>query len=123
MTVGQRGLEAPKVIAKDISLAATDTTAEIDLNGGTLVGVSIPELTSTSFTIEVASATGGTFRTARDGFGLYGTEDTDISVAIGTTSVGYYPIPKEITYGMQFARLVFSASETATITVFYRSVE
>ena len=117
------GIEANKLIYKDISLSAATTTEEIDLNGGTLVGVTIPELTSTSFTITAATASGGTFRTVRDPFGTFGIEDTDVSFAIGSTSVGFYPVPPTLTAGLRFIKLVFASSETATITVAYRSIE
>lgn len=123
MTSGTLEIGTPKVVYTDIALAAAATTAAIDLEGGTLVSVSIPELTSTTFTITVSTTLTGTYRTVRDAFGLWGTEDTDVSAAIGTTSVGFYPIPDDITKGIRFFKLVFSSSETATITVAIRSVD
>lgn len=123
MTTGTYGIEEPKLQYLDVSLSGAATTDEIDLKGGTLVGITIPELTGTSITITAATASGGTFRTVRDPFGLYGTEDTDVSLAIGTTSVGFYPLPPELTMGLRYIKLVSSASETATLTLAIRSVD
>lgn len=120
---GTLGIGTPKVRYVDRALAAATLTAEIDLEGGTLIGITIPEVVSTTIEIQAATATAGTFRTLRDPFGLYGTEDTDISLAIGTTSVGYYPVPPDITFGIRFIKLLFSASETLTVTAVIRSVE
>ena len=112
-----------KIYTADVALAASATTAEQRLNLGTLVGVSIPELTSTSFTITNSPTAGGTFRTVRDPFGSFGAADADVTASIGTTSVGYYPIPPALSAGLNYFKLVFSSSETATITLFYRSVD
>lgn len=123
MSLALRGIESSRLIYKDISLSASDTTAEIDLLGGTLVGVTIPELTSTSFTITAATTSGGTFRTVREALNTFTSADNDITFTIGSTSVGYYPIPPTLTAGLQFIKLVFSSSETATITIAYRGID
>lgn len=120
---GAQPLENGKVRYIDVALAATATTAEIDLKGGTLVGITIPELTSTSFTITAAAATGGTFRTVRDSTGIYAAAGSDITFTISSTSVGFYPIPPALTAGLRFVKIVFGSSETATITAAIRSIE
>jgi hypothetical protein len=61
------GISLPKVGFRPVSLAAAATTAEIDLEGGTLCGLLTEgDLTSTSFTITVSRISGGTFVTVKD---------------------------------------------------------
>ena len=96
------------------------STAEIDLEGGTLAGVLLEgDITSTTFTITVARVTGGTFVTVKDPVAA----GAAITYTVGATATGYFAISPQTTAGFQFCKIVFDSSETPTIFVAKRSME
>lgn len=108
---------------KKVSLAASASTDEIDLGTKTLVGIHLPNLTSTSFTITAAPETGGTFSTVKDGLGTYATAGTAITFTIGADSTGYFTIPKDAVEGLRYIKIVFGSSETADIYLSLRETD
>jgi len=107
-----------------VSLAAAQTTAAIDLEGGTLVGVYLPNLTSTTFTITASPTIDGTYQTVTDCLGtITGTAGSDITFTIGASSNKFFPLPPTLTASLMFIKLVFPSSETATITYITRNLD
>lgn len=104
-------------IIKKVTLTGATTTAEIDLGSYALVGVHLPELTSTSFTIQTTTEPGGTYRTVKDPLGLYVTAGNATTFTITATSAGYFPVPEDVCRGLRFIKLVFASSETADINL------
>lgn len=123
MTLGTAGLATEKVVYKSVTIADGTTTAEIDLKGGTLVGLFTPaSIASSSVTITVAPETGGTFVTAKDPVGSIAPAGAAYTLTIAQS--GYYAIPPSVTAGMRFIKLVMSDTETAkTFTLAYRSID
>lgn len=108
-----------------VSLISTTVTNAIQVPAGyTLVGVYVPELTSTSFTIAQAFATDGTFNTLKDPTGLYtGSAGSTITFTIGATSIGTHVIPPSIGACLNsWIKLTFSSSESAGITLIFREI-
>jgi hypothetical protein len=118
MTIGSAGMSQARVYPITKTLVA-GVTPEIDLMGGTLVGVLCPEITSTTFTITVSKTTGGTFRTVKDPL----SSGTAITYTVGSTSAGYFPISPATTAGFRFCKLNFDQSETPDVDVMVRSCE
>ncbi|CAB4213855.1 hypothetical protein UFOVP1454_2 [uncultured Caudovirales phage] len=106
-----------------ISLSSSTTTAEIDLEGGTLCALKLPELTSTTFTITWCEQSGGTFVTLKDWLGAYTTAGSAITFTIGATSLGGGTFPPALTAGLRFIKIVFDSSETADIIVVKRNID
>lgn len=106
-----------------VALAASATTAAIDLEGGTLVGLYIPNLTSTTFTITASPTASGTYQTVADPLGTITTAGSDITFTIGASSNKWFPIPPALTAGLMFIKFVFGSSETATITYITRNID
>lgn len=94
-------------------------TPEIDLAGGTLVGVMPGEITSTTFTILVSPTSGGTFVTVKDPLA----SGAAITYTVGSTSLGYFPINPTTTAGFRFCKIQFDQNETPTVQVVMRSIE
>jgi hypothetical protein len=108
-----------KVNFKAYTLTA-GSTAEIDLQGGTLAGVLLESnITSTTFTITATRTEGGTFVTVKDGEAA----GIDKTYTVGATSTGYFPISPLLTAGFRFCKIVFDQSETPTIYVARRSMQ
>lgn len=101
---------------KTVLINGSATSAEVDLEGGTLVGVFCPaSISSTSFTFTCATAAGGTFVTLQSPGG------TDYTVTIASSK--YIALPATVFAGVRFMKLVGSASETAkTFTLAVRPV-
>lgn len=107
------------------NLSATATTDAIEIPGGMmLVGVSLPELTSTTFTItHSSSGSNGTFKTLKDPLGIYGAAGTAITFTIGSTSLGIFQIsPIAVSPIFGHIKLVFDSSETATVALIFRNI-
>lgn len=91
--------------------------------GLTLVGVSVPELTSTSFTIGHCQSEDGTYRTLKDPLGIYGTAGAEITFTIGGTSIGVFSIPPTLAALLNsWIKLTFSASEAAGIELIFKDL-
>ena len=105
-----------------LSLVATATTDVIDCTNNTLVGVYVPSLTSTSFTITAFNPTSGTYIPVGDCLGIYGSTGTVVTFTIAASTARFYPIPPSLTAGLQMIKLVFSSSETAKINVVTRNI-
>ena len=116
-------IRTKKPLSGTVSLAAAATTAAIDLQGGTLVGLYLPNLTSTTFTITSSPTELGTYQTLADALGTYTTAGNDITFTIGATSNKWFPLPPALTAGLVFIKLVFGSSETADITYIIRNID
>lgn len=91
---------------------------EIDLEGGTLDGILLEaDVTSTSFTIQVARVSGGTFVTQKDGTAA----GADRTWTLASTATGYYDISPIVTAGYRYCKIAFSQSETPTIYISKRN--
>lgn len=113
------GISLNKVALSAHALTA-GVTAEIDLIGGTLAGVLLEgDITSTTFTITVSRATGGTFVTVKDPIAA----GAAITYTVGATATGYFPISSLVTAGFRYCKIAFDSSETPTIYVAKRSME
>lgn len=102
---------------KTVASSASATSAEIDLEGQTLVGIIIPAVLaggSVSCTFTVATASGGTFRTLKDKGG------SAFTVTIAVNNHIY--LDPSIFSGVRFMKIVTNASETITITLATRPV-
>lgn len=89
------------------TIASGTTSAELDLEGGTLVNIITPSgISSTTFTITYSNVTGGTFVTLKN-------PDTGIAYTGVIAASGGYPIHPAITAGLRYIKIVYSASETA----------
>lgn len=99
-------------ISKKISLVGSTTTDEIDLGSYELVGVNIPNVTSTSFTLSAATEVGGTHRAVKDALGTYETAGNTISFTIAADANGYFYIPEAVSRGLRFVKFIFSSSES-----------
>jgi len=96
------------------------STAEIDLEGGTLDGVLLlADITSTTFTITVSNQSGGTFVTVKDPLAA----GAAITYTVSSTATGYFPISPLTTAGFRFCKIVFDQSETPTIYVSKRNLQ
>ena len=106
------------------SLVATDTTEAIDLKGKVLVGIDVPELTSTDFTLLNALSKGGTYKTVKDPLGFAGgTAGAEINFILEAAASGYYAIPPYITAGLEWIKIAFGSAETAEINLITREIE
>ena len=99
-------------------------TPEIDLQGGTLIGVlNETELTSTYFTISVSrlpTAEGGVYCTVVDPDAA----GANRQFSIGSTSDNQYvPISPLLTAGFRYCKINLDQSETPTIYVVRRSLQ
>lgn len=112
------GIETEKVFFESY-ICVAGVTPEIDLTGGTLVGVLPGEITSTTFTITVSNESGGTFVTLKDPLA----SGAAITYTIGSTSLGYFPISPLTTAGFRFCKINFDQSETPTVRIAKRSME
>lgn len=109
-----------------VSLISSATTPPIQVPAGyTLVAVSVPELTSTSFTIAQAFSADGTFNTLKDPTGLYtGSAGSTITFTIGATSIGTHVIPPSIGACLNsWIKLTFSSSESNGIMLIFREIK
>ena len=103
---------------------ASGLTPEIDLQGGTLDGVLLEgDITSTTFTILVSRVSGGTFVTAKDGLGTYGTAGSAITYTVGATATGYFPIAPYLTAGFRFCKIQLGSSEAITLYTSKRNIQ
>jgi hypothetical protein len=101
------------------------TSNEVQVPPGfTLVGIDVPELTSTSFTITHALNSGGTFKTLRAPLAILGiTAGSDIVFTMGSTSIGVYVIPPSVSALISdYMKIVTSSSETAGISLIFQSI-
>lgn len=107
-----------------VSLISTTTSDPIQVPAGyTLVGVDLPEMTSTSFTIQHTSSSDGTFKTVKDALGVYGSAGTAITFTIGATSLGCFPIPPSVTAVLgSWIKFVFSSSESIGFNAVFRQI-
>jgi len=97
---------------------------EIDLQGGTLNTVLLEaDITSTSFTILVSRVSGGTYVTAKDALGIYGTKGAAISFGLDTTATGDYFIPPSVTAGYRFCKIQLGSSEAITLYISRRNFQ
>lgn len=88
------------------TIASGTTSAELDIQGGTLVGIVIPaSIASTTFTITAALASGGTFLTVKDPL-------TNSAYTGNVTQSGWYFIDPAVTAGLRYIKIVYSDSET-----------
>lgn len=112
------------VIHNTTNLNAAATTDAVQVPGGMLlVGLSLPELTSTTFTITHATQSNGTFRTLKDPLGIYGTAGNAITFTIGATSLGLFQIsPIVIAPINSWFKIVFDSAETASIGLIFREI-
>jgi hypothetical protein len=110
-----------KILATTTTIASGTDSAVINLQNRVLVGVQIPaSVSSTSMKINGSNKTDGTFTAIYDGLGQFGPVG-DISFTIASSK--YVLIPPTITAGIEFAKLIFGASETAkTYTYFTREI-
>lgn len=87
-------------------LASSTTSSEIDLGGTYLVGIQLPaSFTGTSLTFTVATASGGTFQTMKDGAG----NSVSKTVAQGQ----YIGIDPTLFRGVRFFKVVSGSTETS----------
>lgn len=88
-------------------------TAEIDLEGFTLVAIVIPEAwTSSNLSLEAASATGGTFYPVHDSGG------SAVSLTVGTGNKIVVPTYDQDIFGaLRFIRLVATANQASARTL------
>lgn len=116
---GTDGLKAERVVYLPQTLVA-GVSPEIDLKGGTLLGVLLEgDVSSTTFSISVARQAGGTYVTNKDSQN----SGVDVTYTLAATATGYYSIPPAVTAGMRFCKLNFNQSETPTVYVAVRSIE
>jgi len=112
---------------KPIFTAYTTTdgvTPEIDLQGGTLDGVLFESgVTSTSFTIQVAQKSGGSFVTIKDGLGQFGVAGTNLKYTIPASTACYIPISPLISAGFRYCKIVLQASEAVALNVSKRNLQ
>lgn len=114
--------EKPKFIS--YTTDSTGLSPEIDLEGGTLDGLLFTaDPTSTTLTILVARKSGGTFATVKDGLGTYGVAGNAITVTIGTTGIGYFPISPLLTAGFRFCKIQLGSSEAAAFYISKRNLD
>lgn len=119
MSNGTDGLKAERVVFLPQVLVA-GVSPEIDLKGGTLLGVLLEgDVTSTAFSISVARKAGGTYVTNKDSQNA----GIDVTYTLADTATGYYSIPPAITAGMRFCKINFNQSEAPTIYAAIRSIE
>lgn len=113
-----------RIVEEAVALTA-GVSAEIDLRGGTLIGVLIEsEITSTTFILTSARTSGGTFTSLKDPTGQYGTAGSAVSFTVGSTSVGRHFIPAELAVALgRYIKINFDQSETGTVYAVYRSFE
>lgn len=92
-------------------------------SGMTLVGVDVPEMTSTSFTISHANAVAGTYKTLSDPLGIISSAGTAITFTMGSTSIGLWDIPPIVVASLNaWIKLTFSSNETAGIKLLFRYI-
>jgi len=116
--------EKPIFEAFATTTAASGSTGEIDLKGGTLDGVLFEgDITSTAFTISVSRVEGGTYVTVKDGLGQFGTAGSNLTYTMGATSTGYIPISPLVTAGFRFCKIVLNSSEAITLYVSRRNLQ
>lgn len=85
------------------------------------VGVDVPEMTSTSFTVQKLS--GNTYKTLRDPIGAVAAAGSDVTFTMGGTSVGIYYIPPSLSAVLDGTfKLVFSSSESVGINLIFRNI-
>ena len=86
-------------------------SAEVDLgvDGFMLVGISTPTLTGTALTFQVATASGGTFRTLE--------KDDGNAYTLVVESSKYYPINPDHFLGVRFLKVVSGSAEGAERTL------
>ncbi len=100
----------PRLVAHTTSSAGL--TPEIDLEGGTLVGVLVlTNPTSTTFTITVSNESGGTFVTSSDPL----SSGAAITYTIAAAGIGYFHIDPVETFGFRYCKIQLDQSEAVTI--------
>lgn len=106
------------------SLVVAGVSTSIEMPSGyTLVGVDVPEMTSTSFTIGHSKTSTGTYKTLSDPLGLISAAGTAITFTMGATSIGLWDIPPTIVAPLNsFIKLTFSNSESAGIDLIFRQI-
>lgn len=86
----------------------TNASAVIDLRGGTLVGIQIPSvMTSTTLTFKVAAVQGDT---PSD---LYNSNSAQVSITIPTASARSFALDPSTFAGWNFVQVVSSSNEGA----------
>lgn len=123
MTTDSGSLQINKLAIASDTIASGTTTAEIDLQGGTLIGIITPaSIASTTATIQMAPTSAGTYVTVKDPLGTITTAGGNISMTIASS--GYYVLPLSVTAGLRFIKLVTGSTETnKTFTFVYRAVQ
>ncbi len=92
-------------------------------SGYTLVGVDVPEMTSTTFTIGHSVTIGGAYKVLSDPLGFVSTAGTAITFTMGSTSIGLWDIPPAISAPLNaFIKIIFSSSESAGIALIFRQI-
>jgi hypothetical protein len=115
---GKHGIEESKLIIKPDTIASGTDSAEIDLLGGTLVGIIAPSgISSSTFTINTLTESGGTEYDLISS--TTGVEYTG-NIAAGKQSY----IEPTVAASLGIIKVTYSASETAkTFHYVYRSIE
>jgi hypothetical protein len=91
--------------------------------GLTLVGVDVPELTSTTFTIGHSSSESGTYKTLGDPLGTVASAGTAITFTIGATSIGVWMITPIVSALLSsWIKLTFDQSETAQVGLIFKDI-
>lgn len=111
-----------KIVKVDIDGTASDAVAIPD--GYTLVGINVPELTSTSFTISHSNSSTGAFSTLKDPNGLIETTaGSDVTFTIGDTSAGLFLIAPVISAVLSgHIKFTFGSSETTQLELIFRDL-
>lgn len=90
--------------------SSTTTSSAIDLGGTTLAGIQLPaSFTGTSITFQAATTLGGTYQTVITSGGS--------TVSVAVTAGRFVTLSPSDFAGIQFLKLVSSASEAATRTI------
>lgn len=87
-----------------------NTSAEIDLQGNTVVGVHMPAaFTGTSITFQAAQGSGGTYQPVKDGAGN--------SYSLTVAAAQFIPIDPVKMSGVRFMKIVSGSTEAAERTL------
>lgn len=107
-----------------VTFSASATSEAVQTPAGMiLVGISVPELTSTSFTVTSSKSESGTYRTLKDTLGIYATAGTAVTFTMGSTSLGVYWIPPALSAVLDsWLKIVCGSTETAGIELIFRNI-
>jgi len=113
-----QNLKNGKVVKKDFTALTGTQTAELDLEGGTLVAIRTPaSLASTVLTIQNAESSGGTF------IGLFNKSNAEYTITTDGTSKQHF-IEPSISAGLRYIKITADQSETTkTFTALIRNID